>query len=197
MNEKKIDLIGQDIEKAKDLLSSKNKKEQYDFIKKAVDIWSDKKIDISKGLMQLKKYRQDNLDFNFSLSDVRDVKDYNWHEDLEQLIKNLQMLEEEVKSDGQSKSISKKVASQNQNVVVNNYVNVTVTLSQTIQELNKTSLSKDELAEITQMLAELEESKGKQKIAVWDKAKKILAWLGNKTVDVGIVVLPYIIAALA
>lgn len=197
MNEKKIDLIRQDIEKAKDLLSSTKKKEQYDFIKKAVDIWSDKKIDISKGLMQLKKYRQDNFDFNFSLSDVRDVKDYNWHEDLEQLIKNLQMLEEEVKLDGQSKSISKKVASQNQNVVVNNYVNVTVTLSQTIQELNKTSLSKDELAEITHMLAELEESKGKQKNTVWGKTKKILAWLGDKAVDVGIAVLPYIMAAIA
>ncbi len=197
MNEKKIDLIRQDIEKAKELLSSTKKKEQYDFIKKAVDIWSDKKIDISKGLMQLKKYRQDNFDFNFSLSDVRDVKDYNWHEDLEQLIKNLQMLEEEVKLDGQSKSISKKVASKNQNVVVNNYVNVTVTLSQTIQELNKTSLSKDELAEITQMLAELEESKGKQKNTVWGKTKKILAWLGDKAVDVGIAVLPYIMAAIA
>lgn len=197
MNEKKIDLIRQDIEKAKELLSSTKKKEQYDFIKKAVDIWSDKKIDISKGLMQLKKYRQDNFDFNFSLSDVRDVKDYNWHEDLEQLIKNLQMLEEEVKLDGQSKSTSKKVASQNQNVVVNNYVNVTVTLSQTIQELNKTSLSKDELAEITQMLAELEESKGKQKNTVWGKAKKILAWLGDKAVDVGIAVLPYIMSAIA
>ena len=197
MNEKKLELIRQNIEKAKDLMNLKNKEEQYKFIKRVIEAWSDKKVDVSKGLRQLKKYRQDNFDFNFSLGDVRDVKDYNWHEDLTQLIRNLEMLEEEVKSERQSKSTAKKVSSQNQNVVVNNYVNVTVTLSQTIHELNRTSLSKDELAEIMQMLAELEESKGKHKNTVWGKAKKVLAWLGDKAVDVGIAVLPYIMAAIA
>ena len=197
MNEKKLKLIRQDIERAKELLSSKNKEEQYQFIKRVIDVWSDKKVNISRGLMRLMKYQQDNFDLNWSLSDVRDVKDYNWHEDLTQLIRNLEMLEEEVKSESQLKSSATKVSNQNQNVVVNNYVNVTVTLSQTIQELNKTSLSKDELVEIMQMLAELEESKGKHKSTAWGKAKQILAWLGDKAVDVGIAVLPYIVAAIA
>lgn len=197
MNERKLELIRQDIERAKSLLSSKNREEQYKFIKKAVDAWSNKKCDISKGLMELKKYQQDNIEFNFSFGDVRDVNDYNWDEDLSQLIKNLEILEEEIKLERQQKPTTTTVSNQDPRVVVNNYVNVTVTLSQTIHELNKTSLSKDELAEIIQMLAELEESKGKHKNTAWGKAKQILAWLGDKAFDVGIAVLPYIMAAIA
>ena len=155
MNERKLELIRQDIERAKSLLSSKNREEQYKFIKKAVDAWSNKKCDISKGLMELKKYQQDNIEFNFSFGDVRDVNDYNWGEDLSQLIKNLEILEEEIKLERQQKPTTTTVSNQDPRVVVNNYVNVTVTLSQTIHELNKTSLSKDELAEIIQILAEL------------------------------------------
>ena len=197
MNERKLELIRQDIDRAKSLLSSKNREEQYKFIKKAVDAWSNKKCDISKGLMELKKYQQDNIEFNFSFGDVRDVNDYNWDEDLSQLINNLEILEEELRSERQQKPTARKVPNQDPKVVVNTYVNVHITLSQTIQALNKTSLSKNELAEITQMLAELEESNGKQKNTVWGKAKKILAWLGDKAVDVGIAVLPYIMAAIA
>lgn len=197
MNERKLELIRQDIDRAKSLLSSKNREEQYKFIKKAVDAWSNKKCDISKGLMELKKYQQDNKEFNFSFGDVRDVNDYNWDEDLSQLIRNLEILEEELRSERQQKPTARKVPNQDPKVIVNTYVNVHITLSQTIQALHKTSLSKNELAEITQMLAELEESKGKQKNTVWGKAKKILAWLGDKAVDVGIAVLPYIMAAIA
>jgi MinD-like ATPase involved in chromosome partitioning or flagellar assembly len=197
MNERKLELIRQDIDRAKSLLSSKNREEQYKFIKKAVDAWSNKKCDISKGLMELKKYQQDNIEFNFSFGDVRDVNDYNWDEDLSQLIRNLEILEEELRSERQQKPTARKVPNQDPKVIVNTYVNVHITLSQTIQALHKTSLSKNELAEITQMLAELEESKGKQKNTVWGKAKKILAWLGDKAVDVGIAVLPYIMAAIA
>ena len=197
MNERKLELIRQDIERAKSLLSSKNREEQYKFIKKAVDAWSNKKCDISKGLMELKKYQQDNIEFNFSFGDVRDVNDYNWDEDLSQLIRNLEILEEELRSERQQKPTARKVPNQDPKVIVNTYVNVHITLSQTIQALHKTSLSKNELAEITQMLAELEESKGKQKNTVWGKTKKILAWLGDKAVDVGIAVLPYIMAAIA
>ena len=197
MNERKLELIRQDIDRAKSLLSSKNREEQYKFIKKAVDAWSNKKCDISKGLMELKKYQQDNIEFNFSFGDVRDVNDYNWDEDLSQLIRNLEILEEELRSERQQKPTARKVPNQDPKVIVNTYVNVHITLSQTIQALHKTSLSKNELAEITQMLAELEDSKGKQKNTVWGKAKKILAWLGDKAVDVGIAVLPYIMAAIA
>ena len=197
MTERKLELIRQDIDRAKSLLSSKNREEQYKFIKKAVDAWSNKKCDISKGLMELKKYQQDNIEFNFSFGDVRDVNDYNWDEDLSQLIRNLEILEEELRSERQQKPTARKVPNQDPKVIVNTYVNVHITLSQTIQALHKTSLSKNELAEITQMLAELEESKGKQKNTVWGKAKKILAWLGDKAVDVGIAVLPYIMAAIA
>ena len=197
MNDRKLELIRQDIERAKSLLSSKNREEQYKFIKKAIDAWSNKKCDISKGLMELKKYQQDNIEFNFSFGDVRDVNDYNWDEDLSQLIMNLEILEEELRSEKQQNPTARKIPNQDPKVVVNTYVNVNITLSQTIQALNKTSLSKNELAEITQMLAELDESKGKRKNTVWDKAKKILAWLGDKAVDVGIAVLPYIMAAIA
>lgn len=197
MNERKLELIRQDIDRAKSLLSSKNREEQYKFIKKAVDAWSNKKCDISKGLMELKKYQQDNIEFNFSFGDVRDVNDYNWDEDLSQLIRNLEILEEELRSERQQKPTARKVPNQDPKVIVNTYVNVHITLSQTIQALHKTSLSKNELAEITQMLAELEESKGKQKNTVWGKAKQILAWLGDKAFDVGIAVLPYIMAAIA
>ena len=55
----------------------------------------------------------------------------------------------------------------------------------------------EELAEIMVMLADLDSLKGKKKDTIWNKAKNILSWLGDKAFDVGIAVLPYIMAALA
>lgn len=47
------------------------------------------------------------------------------------------------------------------------------------------------------MLIDLDSLKGKKKSAVWDKVKNILLWLGDKAVDVGIAVLPFVMSALA
>lgn len=66
-----------------------------------------------------------------------------------------------------------------------------------MQELNKTSLNKEELTQIMTMLIDLDSLKGKKKSAVWDKVKNILLWLGDKAVDVGIAVLPFVMSALA
>ena len=85
----------------------------------------------------------------------------------------------------------------NNNNINSNTNIITVTLSQTIQQLEQTDLTKEELAVIMRMLAELENLKGKKKDTIWEKVKKVMAWLADKTVDVGIAIIPYLLSALA
>ena len=85
----------------------------------------------------------------------------------------------------------------NNNSINSNTNIITVTLSQTIQQLEQTDLTKEELAVIMQMLTELENLRGKKKDTIWEKVKKIMAWLADKTVDVGIAIVPYLFSALA
>lgn len=47
------------------------------------------------------------------------------------------------------------------------------------------------------VLTELENLKGKKKDTIWEKVKKVMAWLADKTVDVGIAIVPYLLSALA
>ena len=117
---------------------------------------------------------------------------YDWDDDLKRLVSNLEIHKEDLQKEGSSKQLNPLVTINNTNTKM-----VTVTLSQTIQELNKTYLTKEDLAEIMVMLADLDSLKGKKKDTIWNKAKNILSWLGDKAFDVGIAVLPYIMAALA
>ena len=48
-----------------------------------------------------------------------------------------------------------------------------------------------------QKKTQLENLKRKKKETITEKVKKVMAWLADKTVDVGIAIVPYLLSALA
>ena len=195
MNEKKIELIQQDIEQINVLLKLPDKNKQFDLINRVVETWKGIGFNPSKGLVNWNAFYNDRM-LEVNGVQVPDLYDYDWQEDLRQLKNNLEILIEELKSKSTENPKDRTTEKQPQ-IVINNVINITVTLSQTLQELNKTSLNKEELTQIMTMLIDLDSLKGKKKSAVWDKVKIILLWLGDKAVDVGIAVLPFVMSALA
>ena len=191
MNTKKIELIDNDIEEAANLIGSKDKFKQLKLIEKVKNAWATKEFDPLSGLMVYKKYQTDYIPAMYGGPSPNPIN-YDWDDDLKRLVSNLEIHKEDLQKEGSSKQLNPLVTINNTNTNM-----VTVTLSQTIQELNKTYLTKEELAEIMVMLADLDSLKGKKKDTIWNKAKNILSWLGDKAFDVGIAVLPYIMAALA
>ena len=191
MNTKKIELIDKDIEEAANLIGSKDKFKQLKLIEKVKNAWATKEFDPLSGLMVYKKYQTDYIPAMYGGPSSNPIN-YDWDDDLKRLVSNLEIHKEDLQKEGSSKQLNPLVTINNTNTNM-----VTVTLSQTIQELNKTYLTKEELAEIMVMLADLDSLKGKKKDTIWNKAKNILSWLGDKAFDVGIAVLPYIMAALA
>lgn len=75
-------------------------------------------------------------------------------------------------------------------------VNVSVTLSQTVESLEKCSLSPEELTEIKAALLDLEASKTDEPQTVCDKASKVLD-LVKKGADAAAAVAPFVAAALS
>lgn len=75
-------------------------------------------------------------------------------------------------------------------------VNVSVTLSQTVESLEKCSLSPEELTEIKAALLDLEASKTEEPQTVCDKASKVLD-LVKKGADAAAAVAPFVAAALS
>lgn len=77
-----------------------------------------------------------------------------------------------------------------------NEVNITVSFEQAREQIeDMTSLTNEETEEILAKISELEEiinSKDKWKHK-WEKAKKVLFWLADKSFDVGMVLLPLLL----
>lgn len=195
MNEKKIELIQRDIELINGLLAQSDKDKQFSAIDRIIKTWRGIGFNPSKGLINWSAFYNDRM-LEVNGVQVPDFYDYDWEEDLRQLKNNLEILIEELKSKRTENPKDRTTEKQPQ-IVINNVINITVSLSQTLQELNKTSLNKEELTQIMTMLIDLDSLKGKKKGAVWDKVKSILLWLGDKAVDVGIAVLPFVMSALA
>lgn len=84
----------------------------------------------------------------------------------------------------------------NVNVNNTNEINITVSFEQARQQIeDMTSLTDQETEEIKAKLDELEEiinSKDKKKTK-WEKAKSILIWLADKSLDVGMTLLPLLL----
>lgn len=84
----------------------------------------------------------------------------------------------------------------NVNVSNTNEVNVTVSFDQVREQIeDMTSLTNEETEEILAKISELEEiinskDKGKHK---WEKAKKVLVWLADKSFNVGMALLPLLL----
>ena len=150
MNEKKIELIQQDIEQINVLLKLPDKNKQFDLINRVVETWKGIGFNPSKGLVNWNAFYNDRM-LEVNGVQVPDLYDYDWQEDLRQLKNNLEILIEELKSKSTENPKDRTTEKQPQ-IVINNVINITVTLSQTLQELNKTSLNKEELTQIMTML---------------------------------------------
>lgn len=83
---------------------------------------------------------------------------------------------------------------QNSSVIINS-PNASVTFNQTvntIKQLDDSILKSDDKEALISLLQELD-SVQETKESKWNKAKGILKWLADKSVDVGIAALPYIL----
>lgn len=73
---------------------------------------------------------------------------------------------------------------------------IEITFSQVLSDVQNKGLSDEDLVKLTKLLTEFEnERKRKNKTSLWDKAKNVLKYLFDKSVEIGIAVLPYIVGA--
>ena len=74
---------------------------------------------------------------------------------------------------------------------------IEITFSQVLNDVQNKGLSDEDLVKLTKLLTEFEnERKSKKKSSLWEKAKNVLKYLCDKSVEIGIAVLPYIVSAI-
>lgn len=89
------------------------------------------------------------------------------------------------------------VVQQYNNQSMSSNVSVSITLEQTIENINQlpeSALSSDDKELLAGKLAQI--SVDKEPESRWEKAKGALKWIADKSVEVGIAALPYIVEAL-
>lgn len=122
--------------------------------------------------------------------------EYAYLDKYDDIVENLTMWKNKLKIFlyGMNSVANAEASTTSVNVTTN--VNVSVTFEQAYSQIeNMTSLTEEETAEIKEkidMLKEIINSKDKKKTK-WEKAKVILAWLANKSFDVGMVLLPLLL----
>lgn len=74
---------------------------------------------------------------------------------------------------------------------------IEISFSEVLSVIQNKGLSDEDLVKLTTLLTEFEnERKSKNKTSLWDKAKNVLKYLFDKSVEIGMVVLPYIASSL-
>ena len=87
--------------------------------------------------------------------------------------------------------------SQNQSQIQSQSQSIEITFSQVLSDVQNKGLSAEDMVELTKLLTEFEnERQSKKKPSLWDKAKNVLKYLCDKSIEIGIAVLPYIVGAL-
>lgn len=72
-----------------------------------------------------------------------------------------------------------------------------ITFSQVLSDIQDKGLSDEDLGKLTKLLTEFEnERRNKNKTSLWEKAKNVFKYLFDKSVEIGIAVLPYIVGAI-
>lgn len=112
------------------------------------------------------------------------------------VLSNLKMMKaklETYKYQMNAVQLPKPEVSNSQVVNVTNSVNVNVTFEQVRKEVEEmTSLTNEQTQEVLDKISEIEEvvkSKDSKK-SKWEKVKPVLAWMADKSCDVGIALLP-------
>lgn len=144
---------------------------EYPHIKTGLDRWSPENFDMSSAAA------------------------FDNRSDLEKLRAKLVVMRETEGRDAQDPSdvsgaVNVNVCASNQNAM---YATITMSqLTEQIRSLSPNVLSDEEKAELGQMLRELESAKGKTKKDADGPLRKVLSWLADKGVDVGIAVIPFV-----
>ena len=148
MNEKKIEAIEKDIETAKSLENADNMK-LFSFIERMVSAWKDESFDIKSGLTSFIEYQElknkKSLDYIDNIMKMNGPGAFLWKSDFERLKLNLEILKEELQK--KPLQTTSKMTEQGTTININNNnINsntniITVTLSQTIQQLEQTDLT--------------------------------------------------------
>lgn len=86
-------------------------------------------------------------------------------------------------------------SSQGPVINVNTNVTVNISMEQAFSNIEKTSLSDDDKDYLKEQIAILSTKKG-NKDKLWKSTQSILKWLADKSVEVGIAALPYIVSLL-
>lgn len=74
---------------------------------------------------------------------------------------------------------------------------VEITFSQVLSDIQNKGLSNEDFAQLTKLLTEFEnERNSKKKSSLWEKAKNVLKYICDKSIEIGIAVLPYIVNAI-
>lgn len=149
MNEKKIEAIEKDIETAKSLENADNMK-LFSFIERMVSAWKDESFDIKSGLTSFIEYQElknkKSLDYIDNIMKMNGPGAFLWKSDFERLKLNLEILKEELQK--KPLQTTSKMTEQGTTININNNnINsntniITVTLSQTIQQLEQTEFYK-------------------------------------------------------
>ena len=85
----------------------------------------------------------------------------------------------------------------NQSQIQSQSQSIEITFSQVLSDVQNKGLSAEDMVELTKLLTEFEnERQSKKKPSLWDKAKNVLKYLCDKSIEIGIAVLPYIVGAL-
>ena len=148
MNEKKIEALEKDIETAKSLENADNMK-LFSFIERMVSAWKDESFDIKSGLTSFIEYQElknkKSLDYIDNIMKMNGPGAFLWKSDFERLKLNLEILKEELQK--KPLQTTSKMTEQGTTININNNnINsntniITVTLSQTIQQLEQTDLT--------------------------------------------------------
>lgn len=115
------------------------------------------------------------------------------------VLSNLKMMKaklETYKYQMNAVQLPKPEVSNSQVVNVTNSVNVNITFEQVRKEVEEmTSLTNEQTQEVLDKISEIEEvvkSKDSKK-SKWEKVKPVLAWMADKSCDVGIALLPLLL----
>lgn len=140
--------------------------------------------------------RKSSLDFD--LYDVSSIAD----EVIEGLIHRLKIyadtiLQEKIKPKTASKSSPSVIINNTNSQSQTQSQSIEISFSQVLSDVQNKGLSDEDLVKLTKLLTEFEnERQSKKKTSLWDKAKNVLKFLIDKSVEIGIAVLPYIVGAI-
>ena len=122
----------------------------------------------------------------------------NFYDEVDVLIGCLNKIMSDTKIESSRQHMPQVVNNISQNQSQAQSQSIEITLNQVIKEIENVGLSPEETLNLIKLIREFDdECKKKEKSSRWERAKKIFQYLIDKSIEVGIAVLPFIAAKLA